>query len=158
MHLFWHCACCEYTLKHTAAICSTLQHTATHPIYLRIYRCQHRASIRRVQTLQHTTAHCNTLLYTAIHCDTLQPTTAHYSTLPHSATHCSTQINNILPIQHTATLCHTLQNTDQQHLACCKYMHRADQHVPNQAHTTYTRAYFVDDHNNPHASYTLEGV
>jgi len=118
-----------------AALCITLQHTATH-----------------CNTLQHTAPHCTTLHHTAPHCTTLEykatdcnksgafasthcnathsnksgaccsafasstppekwlTTSPHCNTLQNNATHCSKSGSTRLTLHYTATRCNTLQN------------------------------------------------
>ena len=91
--------------QHSAALCNTLQHTAT----------------------QHTATYCNTLQHTATHCTGLRVRVSsraatHCNTLQHTATYCTdlrarvsscvaTHCNTLHTLQHTATHCITLQHT-----------------------------------------------
>jgi len=82
---FWKC---QHTLQHTAAQCSTLQHTAS-------TYSQSRADFRKWQhTLQHTAEHRSTLQYTAAHLHLVASWFLKTSANP--ATHCS-------KLQYTAT-------------------------------------------------------
>ena len=73
----------EYDLQQCAALCNTLQNTATH-----------------CKILQLTAKYCNTLQNTVTHCKILQNTATHWKILQHTARYCNT-------LQNTATLCNT---------------------------------------------------
>jgi len=76
----------DSTLHHTAANCSTLQHTATHSVYLHTFCFSTRMCCPRWRFFYH----CKNLQHTVTHCTTLQHTTAHCNTLQHTAAHCNT--------------------------------------------------------------------
>jgi len=73
-------ACVALLQVHSATLCNTLQHTATHSAGM----SQGESCFRRgmycppsgtlCNTLQHSATYCNTLQYTATHCNTLQHT------------------------------------------------------------------------------------
>jgi len=119
-----------------AALCITLQHTATlcntpqHIVWDHRRQPQRRAESLyyaiHCNILRHTATYCNTLKHTATHCNTLQhavwdywrqqqrrAASLHYAIhcniLRHTATHCNILHCNTL--QHTATYCNTLQHT-----------------------------------------------
>ena len=73
-----HVCICEFVLSvctcNAAALCSTLQHTATHGNTMQhaATHCKNAAS--RCTTLHHTTTRCNTRQHTVTHSNTLQHT------------------------------------------------------------------------------------
>jgi len=120
------------SLQHSATLCNTPQHTATHckhaathcnPLHatgkgdctVRYYEIvDNQPHIHYVDqvcfvglfycnTLQHTATRY-ILQHTATHCNTLQHTASSCNTLQRTGTHCNT-------LQHTATHCNTLQHT-----------------------------------------------
>ena len=121
-----------YVIRHTATLCNTLQHTATHCTYSThcntlhlLEPLQHTALLRHLNRhsrsvkerglsewvyatdcniLQQTATDCNTLQLTVTDCNRLQRTATHCNALQRAATHCNA-------LQRTATHCNARQHT-----------------------------------------------